>query len=142
MDNLAHDVRTPLAALLMWTRLLKSGEAQRPAALDAIERSATALAAKLDALEPLAQRMRETAPRKRATVPASPGCAQAVRDLITAFGASDSEGGEIVIRLEPGKALAYVEVRPAGGSGDTSVTTVSLSASPRRKTRRRGTDGK
>ncbi len=147
LDSLAHDVRTPLAALLMWTRLLKSGEARRPAALDAIERSAVALSTKLDELEPLARGLRKPKARKHAALRVSPRVAEAVRALVAALGERVPEGCEIVIRLEPGEPQVYVGKRTAGGGdGDTPVTAVSLSPSsgapPPPKRRRRGNDAK
>lgn len=51
LARVAHDVRTPLSALLMWVRLLRSGELPDPApALAAIEESARELSDTIEAL--------------------------------------------------------------------------------------------
>jgi signal transduction histidine kinase len=51
LARLAHDLRTPLSAVLMWVRLLRAGSAPDPAAaLAAIEASAVELSRALDKL--------------------------------------------------------------------------------------------
>ena len=72
LDKIAHDTRTPLAALLMWTRLLRAGQAPSAAALDAIERNAVALSKRIDDLQPIADRLRGVRPEEPATLALEP----------------------------------------------------------------------
>jgi signal transduction histidine kinase len=59
LAHVAHEIRTPLAALLMWVRLLRSGEAHDlPTALRAIEESACELSLVIDGLRAAAAKVR------------------------------------------------------------------------------------
>jgi signal transduction histidine kinase len=52
LAQVAHDLRTPLSAVLMWVRLLRSGAAPDPeVALAAIEKSAVELSRTIDGLD-------------------------------------------------------------------------------------------
>lgn len=75
LDRLAHDTRTPLAALLMWVRLLRAGQAPTAHALAVIERNAMALSARIDEIQPLADRLRggKIAPDKTEPSEPAPG---------------------------------------------------------------------
>lgn len=48
--KVAHDLRTPLASLLLWIRLCRSGDVDPVVGLEAVEQSAHQLSTKLDSL--------------------------------------------------------------------------------------------
>ena len=67
--TVSHELRTPLTAIYGWARMLSTGQirdAQRPRAIDAIERNAAALQQLVErSARRLARRLRQAAARRR-----------------------------------------------------------------------------
>lgn len=114
LAQLAHDLRAPLAAMLMWVRLLRSGTVKDvPAALDAIEKSAREMSLAIDCLSNVSAK-------------ASPGANTPesdtdVANALTSTGGTESQPVSEHEPVAPARGLSSKRKGPAarqrGGTG-------------------------
>ena len=88
--RLAHDMRTPLGAILMWAHVLRAGrEEDRAAAIDAIEASARAQSKMIAELVEISRAVMGRLPIERAEVDVGTLVRSAVQSLAPAAGERD-----------------------------------------------------